>query len=140
MLAAQATNLNEVQKKKRQTNPDPSNEWTIPLVKFLRELFTRMKDTVNHPQAHQQQQPAVTVATIESFMTNDNANSILLSNNNYLTEDKIKNLWDYATKLMRYAFSLIFLFHFSISWFFCSKYKSFFAIRVAITTSRLLLL
>ena len=108
MLAAQATNPNEVQKKKRQTNLDPSNEWTLPLVKFLRELFNRMKETINQPnsqaqqaQQQQQQQQQTAVATIESFMTNDNNNSFLLSNNNYLTEEKIKNLWDYATKLMR---------------------------------------
>ncbi len=113
MLAAQATNLNEVQKKKRQTNLDPSNEWTIPLVKFLRELFNRMKDSVsqtslNHQQQQHQQQAAVSVATIESFMTNENTNLILLTNN-YLTEEKIKNLWDYATKLMRFVLFSFFL-------------------------------
>jgi mediator of RNA polymerase II transcription subunit 12 len=99
MLAAQVTNLNEVQKKKRQTNLDPSNEWTLPLVKFLRELFNRMKETINQPnhvtQVQQHQQSMV--STIESFMTNDNNNSVLLT----MSEDKLKNLWDYATKLMR---------------------------------------
>ena len=99
MLAGQMTNLNEVQKKKRQTNLDPSNEWTLPLVKFLRELFNRMKETINQPNhVAQVQQHQSMVSTIESFTTNsENNNSVLLS----MTEEKIKNLWDYATKLMR---------------------------------------
>jgi hypothetical protein len=98
MLATQSTNSNEVQKKKRQPNQDPSCEWTQPLVKLLKDIFNRMKD-------HQQsgQQSATAQASIESFLNTENSNLTLLTNitNSYLSDEKVKGLWDYATKLMR---------------------------------------
>lgn len=110
MLAAQATNLNEVQKKKRQTNLDQSNEWTIPLVKLLRELYNRLKDckdistntstTTTINSQTQFQQPSF--ANIENFMTSENTNLMLLISN--LTDDRTKYIWDYTTKLMRFFF------------------------------------
>lgn len=98
---------NEPQAKKRrqQQNIDVASEWTLPLVKFLREIFVRLQlfdsqtstTNLNHLTAQMQQQ-----YSFESFMNTDNLSVMLINiNSQYLTEHKLKCLWTYTTKLMR---------------------------------------
>lgn len=100
MVLAYSTNLNEVQKKKRQPNVDVSSEWSVPLIRFLSEIFKRLQffeHQQSHPNATQPQ------FSLEYFMNVENASLILLPiiNLGYLTESKLKCLWNFTTKLMR---------------------------------------
>lgn len=112
MVLAYSTNLNEGNKKKRQPNVDVSSEWSIPLVKFIRDIFYRLQFIDQHFQQNTVTNPAqVNISsllnannlTLESFMNVENLSLILLPviTQNYLTENKLKNLWDFTTKLMR---------------------------------------
>ena len=112
MVLAYSTNLNEVNKKKRQPNIDASSEWSVPLVKFIRDIYYRLQFIDQHFQQNPNTNPSqVNISgllnsnnlTLESFMNVENMSSILLPiiTQNYLTENKLKNLWDFTTKLMR---------------------------------------
>jgi hypothetical protein len=102
MIIAYSTSLNEVQKKKRQPNVDVSSEWSIPMVKFMREIFYRLHaiDQQHHspsqPQQHQQ-------FTLESFMNVENLSLVLIPviTSSYLTPSKLRSLWQFTTKSMR---------------------------------------
>ena len=112
MVLAYSTNLNEVNKKKRQPNIDAASEWSIPLVKFLNHIYNRLLFIEQHFQQNPSLNPSqINTAsllnsnnfTLEHFMNVENLNLLLLSNitANYLTENKLRNLWDFTTKLMR---------------------------------------
>jgi hypothetical protein len=105
IVLAYSTNLNEVQKKKRQPNVDISSEWSIPLVKFIREIFHRLQvyDHQKHPDVPWSS-PNVQQLTVESFMNVDNTSNLIFLpsiNNSFLTENKLRSLWLFSTKLMR---------------------------------------
>ena len=109
MVLAYSTNLNEVQKKKRQPNVDVSSEWSLPLAKFLREIFARLQ-FFEHQQMHPSSANSGTNApplfqqfSLENFMNVENLSLILLPiiNHGYFTEQKLKCLWNFTTKLMR---------------------------------------
>lgn len=102
MVLACSTNLNEANKKKRQPNVDVSSEWSLPLIRLLREIFNRLQfyeqlSKQHHPHYMQQN------LSLESFMNVENSSLILLPviNHSYLTEKKLKCLWNFTTKLMR---------------------------------------
>ena len=118
MVFAYSNNLNEAQKKKRQPNVDVASEWSAPLVKFLREVFNRLLIIEQHQIQQQQQQQhqgnhhafhhsmpnfQAFNLSLESFMNVENLNLILLPiiTPNYLTEQKLKSIWQFTTKLMR---------------------------------------
>lgn len=112
MVLAYSTNLNESNKKKRQPNIDASSEWSIPLVKFIRDIYNRLQLIDQHSQQNPNMNPAqINIAslfnsnnlTLESFMNVENLNLLLLPNitHNFFTENKLKNFWDFTTKLMR---------------------------------------
>lgn len=101
MVLAYSTNLNEVQKKKRQPNIDVSSEWSMPFIRFLREIFNRLQFY-----EYQQMHPNSNVSSafsLENFMNVENISLILLPiiNSSYFTENKLKCLWNFTTKLMR---------------------------------------
>ncbi|CAF0769772.1 unnamed protein product, partial [Brachionus calyciflorus] len=103
MVLACTTHLNEANKKKRQTNIDVSSEWSIPLIRLLKEIFYRLQYfelSAHHHHGHHGLPPNM---TLESFMNVENLNLILLPviNHSYLTEKKLKCLWSFTTKIMR---------------------------------------
>ena len=58
MVLAYSTNLNESNKKKRQPNIDASSEWSIPLVKFIRDIYNRLQLIDQHSQQNPNMNPA----------------------------------------------------------------------------------
>ena len=107
MVLAYSTNLNEVQKKKRQPNIDVSSEWSLPLIRFLREIFNRLQ-FFEHQQLHANTSTSnnnnvFQQFSLENFMNVENLSLILLPiiNHSYFTEHKLKCLWNFTTKLMR---------------------------------------
>jgi len=104
MVLAYSTNLNDVQKKKRQPNIDVSSEWSVPFIKFLREIFIRLQ-YFEHQQMHPNGSSGANNAafSLEYFMNVENVSLILLPiiNSAYFTESKLKCLWNFTTKLMR---------------------------------------
>ena len=127
MVLAYSTNLNEGNKKKRQPNVDASSEWSIPLVKFVRDIFYRLQFIDQHFQQNTVANPTqinitsllnANSLTMESFMNVENLSLILLPiiNQNYLTENKLKNLWDFTTKLMRLVKSFVSICLFNYVW------------------------
>lgn len=106
--------LKKVNKKKRQTNVDVSSEWSIPLMRFLREILTRLQ-YIDLQQLQNSESGGTTTTTsmtsgsnmsklsLESFMNVENLNLVLLPiiNHSYLTEFKLRSLWSFATRLMR---------------------------------------
>jgi hypothetical protein len=102
MVLGCSANLNEVNKKKRQPNIDVSSEWSIPIVRFLRETLNRLiyieQHSNNPTPIHYNSQ-----LSLESFMNVENLSLILLPiiNHTYLSESKLKCLWGFTTKLMR---------------------------------------
>ena len=124
MVLAYSTNMNDVQKKKRQPTIDVSSEWSMPLIRFLREIFTRLQ-YMEYQQLQQQASGAAAAVaasstqsassglsvlnsaqfSLESFMNVENLNLILLPviTHSYLTEHKLKCLWNFTTKVMRYV-------------------------------------
>lgn len=103
MVLAYSTNMNEVQKKKRQPNIDVSSEWSYPLIRFLREISNRLQICDAGGNILNPNQTSGINLSLESFMNVDNLNLILLPviTHNYLTEQKLKLLWNFTTKLMR---------------------------------------
>jgi hypothetical protein len=118
-IIAYSANLNEVKKKKGQQTIEISSEWSIPLVKFMREIFYRLQffDQYNYQQANNPNSSAnnniananfnplsTSNLTLENFMNVENLSLILLPviNHSYLTEQKLKSLWEYTNKLIRY--------------------------------------
>jgi hypothetical protein len=108
MVLACSANLNEVNKKKRQPTIDVSSEWSIPLVRFLRETLSRLQFIeASGLSANAANGNAVihfgSQLSLESFMNVENLSLILLPiiNHTYLTENKLKCLWNFTTKLMR---------------------------------------
>jgi len=113
------TNLNEVKKIKRQQAVDVSSEWTLPLVKFLREIFFRLQyiEQYNYQQAQKTANDPTATATstngvnplstsnfsLESFMNVETLSLILLPvvTHSYLTEQKLVCLWQFTNKLIR---------------------------------------
>ncbi len=98
MVLAYSANLNDVAKKKRQPNVDVSSEWSLPLIKFLREIFSRLQNL--------DQSNSNSFNSLESFMNVDNLSSILLPviTHSYLSEQKLKCLWNFTSKIMRYFY------------------------------------
>lgn len=140
MVLACSTNLNEVNKKKRQPNVDVSSEWSIPLIRFIREIFNRLQLVSDHHHQSSSSSRCSLVSangaasstgasagsagssgssasgysqqqqySLESFMNVENLNLIMLPviNHSYLTEHKLKCLWNFSTKLMRFVYSKI---------------------------------
>lgn len=118
------TNLNEVKKIKRQQTVDVSSEWTLPLVKFIREIFIRLQyiEQYNYQQAQKagdtntsSSQTGGGVAggnvnplsnfPLESFMNVESLSLILLPviSHSYLTEQKLVCLWQFTSSLIRYS-------------------------------------
>ncbi len=115
------TNLNEVKKIKRQQTIDVSSEWTLPLVKFMREIFYRLQyiEQYNYQQAQKSGNdptgsftPAANTNnnplstsnfSLENFMNVETLSLILLPvvTHSYLTEQKLVCLWHFTSKLMR---------------------------------------
>ncbi len=93
---AYSTNLNDATKKKRQPSIEVSTEWSIPLIKFQREIFSRL-------QLHERNQNNLSQMSLESFMNVESLSLILLPviTNGYLSETKLRNLWNFTSKLMR---------------------------------------
>ncbi len=100
MVLAYSTNVNDAQKKKRQQNIDVASEWSLPLSKFLREIFSRLQMYEQSPGCTMLNQQQL---ALESFMNVENLSLILLPiiTTNYLTENKLRALWTFTTKLMR---------------------------------------
>ncbi|RNA31995.1 mediator of RNA polymerase II transcription subunit 12 [Brachionus plicatilis] len=103
MVLGCTTNLTEANKKKRQTTIDVSSEWSVSLVRLLKEMFLRLQFYELSAASGHQHQSLPANMTLEGFMKVDNLNSILLPiiNHNYLTEKKLKCLWTFTTKLTR---------------------------------------
>ena len=113
-IIAYSANLNEVKKIKRQQTVDVSSEWSLPLVKFMREIFLRLQyiEQYNYQQAHKSDTNGqANIAnplsssnlTLESFMNVETLSLILLPviSHSYLTEHKLQNLWQFTHKLIR---------------------------------------
>ncbi len=112
-IIAYSTNMNEVKKKKGPQTLEVSSEWSIPLVKFMRDIFYRMQyiDQYNYQQlnnpnpiASNNVNPLSTSnLTLENFMNVENLNLIMLPiiTVNYLTEKKLKSLWHFTSQLIR---------------------------------------
>jgi hypothetical protein len=113
-IIAYSANLNEVKKIKRQQTVDIASEWTLPLVKFMREIFFRLQYIEHY--TYQQSLKPDTVGqstnanplsssnlTLESFMNVESLSMILLPvvNNSYLTEHKLQSLWQFTNKLIQ---------------------------------------
>jgi hypothetical protein len=106
MVLACSANLNEVNKKKRQPTIDVSSEWSIPLVRFLRETLNRLQfiEANNNGSSNSNSMTHFgSQLSLESFMNVENLSLILLPiiNHTYLTENKLRCLWNFTTKLMR---------------------------------------
>ena len=103
MVLSCTTNLTEANKKKRQTTVDVSSEWSLSLIRLLKEIFIRLQFYELSAASGHQHQTLPASMTLESFMKVDNMNCVLLPviNHNYLTEKKLKCLWTFTTKLMR---------------------------------------
>lgn len=116
-IIAYSANLNEVKKIKRQQTVDIASEWTIPLVKFMREIFFRLQyiehynyqqslkpDSTTNSQANANGNPlASSNLTLESFMNVESLSMILLPviTHSYLSEHKLQCLWQFANKLIQ---------------------------------------
>jgi hypothetical protein len=111
-IIAYSTNLNEVKKKKGPQTVEISSEWSIPLVKFMREIFYRLQFIDNYNYQHSSSSSnansnfnplSTSNFTLESFMNVESLSLVLLPviTHNYLTEQKLKSLWDFTNKLIR---------------------------------------
>lgn len=116
-IIAYSANLNEVKKIKRQQTVDVSSEWTLPLVRFMREIFYRLQFIEQyHNQQAQKMEASGAVAnpqsgnplatsnlSLESFMNVESLSSILLPTvtHSYLSEQKLNCLWQFTNQIIR---------------------------------------
>lgn len=114
MVLACSANTNDPQKKKRQpTYTDVSSEWSMPIIKFMRDILNRLQyidqnahsNTANTSSTTTSNQPVHfgPQLSLENFMNVDNMSIIVLPciNQTYLTETKLRALWNFTTKLLK---------------------------------------
>ncbi|GFT90511.1 mediator of RNA polymerase II transcription subunit 12-like protein [Trichonephila clavipes] len=113
MLSAYYAAISEAKIKKRQL-PDPSQEWTQTLCKFLRELLQKLSEHHNSSVANSSSNSSTTssigsssVGSLSTLSTGNNQNSTSTIANNSLNGVTIEvayKQWQYCTQLARHLY------------------------------------